>query len=359
VQPFAIGLWWRNGEHQVPYPSRISGKNRSDSATASLTRVFNATLANETVFGVTHINFPNSFDDPSRIARSSVGFPYQGVFGQSAHQIPSLVSDGWGGTGPLFFNPGGFDPVLFARSWQIAAQNNTTKVVGAHTLKAGIYLEHVTNAQPGSGSSNGTIVNSASGINSTGNTFADILLGRMEHYEEQSRNALHDLGFSKYEGFVQDSWKIRPNITLDLGIRASYDGYWYDRQGNGIVAFDFSCYDPIAPASSFPGLVYHALDPNVPLSGVSGMPFYVSPRVGAAWDTTGDGTTSCGAVSASTGITTRSNRTTGCWTSARESDRSVAMRQIVRQRWLASRDWLRAISSSAGRRLTFATTHSR
>src|SRR5437667_1086743 len=41
VQPFVIGLWWRNRESQVPYPSSISAANRSDSATASLTHVFN------------------------------------------------------------------------------------------------------------------------------------------------------------------------------------------------------------------------------------------------------------------------------------------------------------------------------
>src|SRR5262249_34529848 len=35
TQPFVIGLWWRNGQNQVPYPSSISGKNRSDSVTAS------------------------------------------------------------------------------------------------------------------------------------------------------------------------------------------------------------------------------------------------------------------------------------------------------------------------------------
>ena len=213
------------------------------------------------------------------------------MFGDSPQQIPSLLSDGWAGTGPTFFNPGGFDPVLYATPWQITAQNNTTKVVGAHTLKAGFYFEHVTNAQPGSGSSNGTIVNASSGVSSTGNTFADILLGRVEHYEEQSKNALHDLGFNKYEGFVQDSWKVRPNLTLDAGLRLSYDGYWYDRAGNGIVAFDFNRYDPSAPASSFPGVVYHKLDSTVPLSGVTGTPFYIVPRIGLAWDTRGKGTT--------------------------------------------------------------------
>jgi hypothetical protein len=291
VQPFVIGLWWRNGENQVPYPSSISGKNRSDSATTGLTHVFSPTLTNETTFAITYIDFPNSFDDPSRISRSALHYPYQGVFGDSPHQIPSLLSDGWAGTGPIFYNPGGFDPVLYATPWQITAQNNTTKVLGAHTLKAGFYLEHVTNAQPGSGDSEGVIVNSSSGVSSTGNTFADILLGRFENYTEQSKNALHDLGFNKFEGFAQDSWKVRPNLTLDVGVRLSYDGYWYDRAGIGIVAFDFDRYDPAAPGSSLPGVVYHKLDSSVPLSGVTGTPFYFAPRVGVAWDTRGKGST--------------------------------------------------------------------
>jgi Carboxypeptidase regulatory-like domain len=291
VQPFVIGLWWRNGENQVPYPSSISGKNRSDSATTGLTHVFSPTLTNETVFAITYIDFPNSFDDPTRIARASVGYPYQGVFGDSPHQMPSLFSDSWLGTGPSFFNPGGFDPVLYATPWQITAQNNTTKVLGAHTLKAGFYLEHVTNAQPGSGDSEGVISNSSSGVTSTGNTLADILLGRVDSYDEQTKNALHDIGFNKYEGFAQDSWKIRSNLTLDFGIRLSYDGYWYDRAGNGIVAFDFSRYDPAADASELPGVVYHKIDSSVPLSGVSGTPFYIAPRVGVAWDTRGRGST--------------------------------------------------------------------
>ena len=72
VQPFVIGLWWRNGARQVPYPSSISAANRSDSATASLTHVFNPTLTNETLFAVTYIDFPNAFDDRSKITRTEL-----------------------------------------------------------------------------------------------------------------------------------------------------------------------------------------------------------------------------------------------------------------------------------------------
>src|SRR5204863_688235 len=51
TQPFVIGLWWRNGDRQVPYPSSISAGNRSDSATVSLTHVFDPTLTTESIFG--------------------------------------------------------------------------------------------------------------------------------------------------------------------------------------------------------------------------------------------------------------------------------------------------------------------
>src|SRR5437667_3529948 len=46
TQLFPVGLWWRNG-HQVPYPSAVLGKNRSDSVTASLTHVFSPAMTND------------------------------------------------------------------------------------------------------------------------------------------------------------------------------------------------------------------------------------------------------------------------------------------------------------------------
>src|SRR5262249_17130946 len=156
----------------------------------------------------TYVDFPNSFDDPSKINRSALGYPYQGVFGESGGQIPALHSGSGGSRGPVYLNPGGFDPVLYATPLQITAQDNVTKVPGSHVFKAGLYFEHVTNAQPGSGFSDGYITNSATGPRSTGNTFADILLGRINDYEEQSKNVLHDLGYNKYEGFLQDAWKV-------------------------------------------------------------------------------------------------------------------------------------------------------
>ena len=55
------------------------------------------------------------------------------------------------------FNPGGFDPELFAKKWLISISQNVTKVAGAHTMKAGGFYEWVNNSQPGNDNSNGQL----------------------------------------------------------------------------------------------------------------------------------------------------------------------------------------------------------
>jgi len=292
TQPFVIGLWWRNGERQVPYPSSISAKNQSDSFTTSLTHVFSPTLTNETIFGITYINFPNQFDDRQAISRQALGYPYQGVFGQNSDQIPSVDPGGWGGgSGPIIFNPGGFDPVLFAKKWQVSISDNLTKVWGTHTAKFGGYWEWVQNSQPGSGDSNGRLFGATWASGSTGNTFADLLMGGpIADYGEQTMNALHNMDYNLFELYAQDSWKIRPRLTIDYGIRGSYIGPWTDREGIGMATWNQNQWDSSAPSSDFTGVQWTQRD-GIPLSGVDGSWWFVTPRVGFAWDVKGSGET--------------------------------------------------------------------
>ncbi len=65
VQLFPVGLWWRQ-TNQVPYPSAIQGKNKSDSITGTITHVFSPTMTNEIVMAYTYIGFPNVFADHKR-----------------------------------------------------------------------------------------------------------------------------------------------------------------------------------------------------------------------------------------------------------------------------------------------------
>ena len=293
TQPFVIGLWWRNGERQVPYPSSISGKNRSDSVSASLTHVFNPTLTNETIFAVTYINFPNQIDNRDAVSRQALGYPYQSVFGDSNDQIPSADPGGWGNNGPMYFNPGGFDPILFAKKWQVSVQDNMTKVWGLHTIKAGAYYEYVSNAQPGNANSNSNLIFATWQGGSTGNTFADLLQGGpTAAYDESTKNAVNDMHYNLLEGYLQDSWKLKPRLTVDFGLRLSYFGPWTDNVGGGMAVWDQTKYaSDLAAGATYPGVSYTGINPSTPLSGVDGSWIYATPRVGFAWDTKGNGET--------------------------------------------------------------------
>ena len=286
-QNFPVGLWWRNG-NQVPYPSEVTAPNRSHSATVSLTKVFGNTLTSESTFGITYIDFPNQFRDPSKVSRSALGYTNPGIYHSGLDQIPSMT--GWG-NGPTLFNPGGFDPVLFATKWLISGAQNVTKVSGAHTLKAGAYYEWVNNKQPGNGDSNGRLILGSGAVGSSGNYFSDLLTGTLSEYGEQSPNVVHDMDYKIFEVYAQDSWKAKDRLTLEYGLRVSHLGPWTERGGEGMAVFDPSLYSASAPSSQFPGLTWTGRNPDVPRSGVKVNSVFWGPRVGAAYDLYGTGKT--------------------------------------------------------------------
>lgn len=286
-QNFPVGLWWRNPA-QVPYPTEVTAPNRSHSTTLSLTRIFGSSLTTESTFAATYIDFPNQFRDPSRVSRSALGYTNPGIYRSGLDQIPSMTA--WG-SGPTMFNPGGFDPVLFATKWLVSGAQNVTKVAGSHTIKAGAFYEWVNNAQPGSGDSNGRLVPAPWAAGSSGNYFADLLTGTLAEYGEQSPNVVKDMAYNIFEFYAQDSWKARDRLTLELGLRVSHLGGWTERGGKGMAVFDPARYNPNAPSSEFPGVTWTARDSSIPLSGVEVQTLFWAPRVGAAFDVFGTGRT--------------------------------------------------------------------
>jgi hypothetical protein len=291
-QMFPVGLWWRNA-NQVPYPTEIVGKNRSHSVTASLTHVFNPTLTNEFIFGYTFIGFPNVFNDPEKVQRANVGYPYQGLFKNGVTQIPSFT--GWGGEIATLLNPGGFEVGgargLFADKYLPTISNNMTKVWSTHTLKFGGFWEYIINSQPANNYTNGLMVLSNWGNGTTGSSYGDLLTGRLTQYQEQNFNRLNNIGYNTVEFFGQDSWKATRRLTLELGLRVSHFQPWQDREGFGYSIFDYSRYNPAAPPTDYSGFVWNKRDPNVPLSGFPTRTAFWAPRFGAAYDLFGTGNT--------------------------------------------------------------------
>jgi hypothetical protein len=294
VQQFPVGLWWRQTD-QVPYPTPIEGKNKSDSISGSITHVFNPTMTNETVFAFTYVGFPNVFADPAKVNRSNVGYNYKGVFNNGVAQIPSFGGTGGTGEAALIFNPGGFEAGgatagLFADKWMPSMSDTMTKVKGDHTLKVGFFYEWIRNSQPDNNDTNGYSDVSVGNTFSYGNEYADLLTGNLNAYTEYSFNRLNTINYNTVEFFVQDTWKATRKLTLNYGVRFTHFQPWQDALGFGYPVFVQSAFSPSC-ASSYCGYEWHAQNPSVPVGGFPTRTLFYQPRLGAAYDIYGTGRT--------------------------------------------------------------------
>ncbi len=296
TQQFPVGLWWRQAS-QVPYPTPVLGKNKSDSLTASLTHVFSPSMTNEFVFGYTFIGFPNVFEDPSKVDRAKVGYNYKGLYKNGVAQIPAFGGNGGSNQeAALIFQPGGFEaggPArgLYADKWLPSVSDTISKVWGTHTLKGGFFWEWIRNSQPANGTTNGQGVVSNSMTNTYGNEYADLLTGNFSRYSEQSFNRINDISYTTWEGFVQDSWKVNKRLTLELGLRMTHFTPWIDRMGFGYSIFDYSKWNANCKATDYCGFLWNKRDPSVPMGGFPTRKLFYQPRLGVAYDLFGTGKT--------------------------------------------------------------------
>lgn len=295
IQQFPVGLWWRNGD-QVPYPSAIEGKNRSDSVTGTLTHVFSPSMTNEAVIAYTFVGFPNVFADPAKVDRANVGYGYAGLFQNKVSQIPSF-----GQFGPseaaLVFNPGGFEAGgasagLYANKYMPSVSDTLTRVLRDHTFKAGFFYEWIRNAQPANNNTNGEAEVSAGNQFSYGNEYADLLTGNLSQYQETNFNRINDIHYGTTEFFVQDSWKMTRKLTVNYGVRFTNFQPWIDALGDGYSIFNTAAFSPGCAASpTYCGFEWHKKDASVPVSGFPTRALFYQPRFGAAYDLSGAGKT--------------------------------------------------------------------
>jgi hypothetical protein len=299
TQQFPVGLWWTQTD-QVPYPTPILGKNKSDSVTASLTHVFNPSMTNEFVFGYTFVGFPNIFADPSKVNRTDVGYNYTGLYKNGVAQIPSFGGLGWANQeAAVVFNPGGFEAGgatqgLYADKWMPSMSDTLTKVVGTHTIKGGFFWEWIRNAQSANNNTNGQLQFWAAGNGSYtfGNDYADMVTGNLtQGYNETSYTNIHDESYNTYEGFLQDDFKVTKRLTLNYGLRFTHFQPWEDRTGNGFSVFNYADYSSSCTPLQYCGFEWHKRDPSVPLSGYPTRALFYQPRIGGAYDLTGSGKT--------------------------------------------------------------------
>ncbi|HLV87788.1 MAG TPA: carboxypeptidase regulatory-like domain-containing protein [Candidatus Sulfotelmatobacter sp.] len=109
--------------------------------------------------------------------------------------------------------------------------DNFSKVIGTHTIKFGGQYhfnqleENLSNVANGNFFF-GTAFNG--GNSETGSDFADFLLGAPSSYVQGQ--SYPSYGRSFYLGFYgQDSWRVRPNLTLNYGLRYDVSSPWKEK----------------------------------------------------------------------------------------------------------------------------------
>ncbi len=154
--------------------------------------------------------------------------------------------------------------------------DNFSKVIGKHTVKVGgeIHLDQI-NTHPD------VIFNGAFLFQGTetGVDLADFLLGIASSYNQGDSQPFYTR--NKYVGaFAQDSWKLKPNFTLNYGLRWDVLPPWYEKynQLQTLVLGEQSRVYPGAPA----GLVFPG-DTGVPRTLAPTKYDNFAPRIGISY----------------------------------------------------------------------------
>ena len=267
-----------------PYPTGQGGATVPGFAALDLGRSQLVTVADTKTFGPTLVN-----DLRLSFMRNAnnVGEPSGGVG-------PSLASQGFV-TGPG--TPGitvlapqieGVENVRFnsfiigTPITNLSQANNTfsvsdniSKMAGTHIIKAGVQLSfEQVNVKPDA-TFNGSFLFSGS---ETGSDFADFLVGVASNYNQAQSGPYY--GRHKYAaGFVQDNWRIRPNLTLDYGVRWDLLQYWSEKY-NQIPTFNPGQQSKVYPTA--PEDLVYPTDQGIPRTLVPQSNRF-SPRVGIAY----------------------------------------------------------------------------
>ena len=293
---------------------------------ARLTAKFTLTLLNEFVASYTgdHIFFSTTGNPalPSFFAMGSL-FPGQNpLFGGKLPAIQLKTNTSYGGD---FGQDTGFFPWKNANP-TYTYRDNMTWIKGNHTMQFGAYLALAQKNEANAPNLQGILTFDTSSPVSTGNSFADLLTGKIANYHQWSTQVQYYNRYRIFEPYFQDDWRVRKKLTLNLGLRVSLFGTYRERYRQA-YNFNPTGFDPsqspaidtsgtatdgtLVPgfgnpfnniiqcgASGGNGAVPAPILAAFPTAGVGGSSnpgcqqshlFNPAPRIGFAWDPKGDG----------------------------------------------------------------------
>jgi hypothetical protein len=232
------------------------------------------------------------------------------------------------GTTCIFQSPFVYWPGTGREPTEVQFMNNLTWVRGAHAFKGGVNVRHYYIKQTrGAGNPSGifpsltfnrldasfsgldplsvqrpdgSLANlTGSGINATDrqnlNTMYNVMLGRIGRIDQvfysngQEFVPLQpltlDQRMGEYNFYIQDDWRLRPNLTVNAGLRYELNSVPYDAAGVQVV--------PDKPLDGSQGPVtFQQGGPGTGLQWFARDNNNFAPSIGLAWDPTSSGRTS-------------------------------------------------------------------
>jgi hypothetical protein len=318
----AVPLW----TNQTTFPTiGTAFKGPGVGLVARLTATASPTLLNEFVFSYTadHIIL-NDVGNWKRPSGFNAGFT--DLFpGNGQGVLPGIALTDPAGIYGNFGEDAGYIPNgVYNSNPTYTFRDNVNKVVGRHILQMGAYIAAAQKNEFGGELANGSYPGYL-GFNpsqfpsgSTGNPFADLLLGNIASFGQQNHLLKYYNRYKLFEPYFQDDWRVTNRLTVNLGMRFSLFETYREKQKQafnfdpkhyvqGQTSLSTSTTDPNHPFGSVINLTADGLPPSVTdlpngivQCGVTpGVPdgcmkphwFNPAPRIGFAWDPKGDGKT--------------------------------------------------------------------
>jgi hypothetical protein len=193
-------------------------------------------------------------------------------------------------------------------------RDNVTKIVGRHNLQFGAYIAAAQKNEFGGELANGSFPGylsfnpSSFPAGSSGNPFADLLLGNIASFGQQNHLVKYYNRYKLFEPYFQDDWRVTNRLTVNLGMRFSLFETYREKQKQAFN-FDPAHYvqgqttlnadgsvknltaDGATPSvTDLPnGIVQCGVTAGVPDGCMQPHWFNPAPRIGFAWDPKGDG----------------------------------------------------------------------
>jgi hypothetical protein len=335
-QQFAYGTTTASWNFPLTVTDRKNGPGTTLSFT--LTHIFSPTLVNEFIYGAGRggVDIAPS-DDKATRSVTGINTPLLFPDANAANLIPSLT---FGGIASITTgaNGGPVNTSVFGPfNQRFVIDNfidNLTKSAGKHTLKAGLYYQRASNASNSQTNVQSNIDFTATGTNplNTGYPFANTLLGVYSSYTQASAKPNGKYAYYDLSGYIQDTYKPNSKTTLDLGLRLSHYDPYYNASGPGAY-FNPALYSAANAPRLYRGVCValpctnnnlRAIDPATPglptvgntvgsffigklvpnsgdltngmgltsegylKGGINGQAILPQPRLGFAWDPSGD-----------------------------------------------------------------------